>query len=107
MKLISTLFAAFMAVLMVSATATPVFAAPAGAGYKLTLVAPIATPGSVIAKDTLWKCGTDTCTTGAANSRPAIVCAVAARKIGKLASFTANGSEFDAAALEACNAKAK
>ena len=62
---------------------------------------------TMIVSETLWQCGTAGCTTARASARPAIVCAQAARKIGRLASFTAGGTAFDADALAKCNARAK
>lgn len=63
--------------------------------------------GSVIAGDVLWSCGASGCTTGKATSRPAIVCEQAAKKVGKLASFSVDATPFDEAALAKCNAKAR
>jgi len=67
----------------------------------------IAATGNVIIGDTLWACGSDGCTTAAATSRPAIVCAQAVKKIGKLESFAVGTTTFDEAALATCNAKAR
>lgn len=62
---------------------------------------------TVIADGVLWRCSDAGCTATNATSRPAIVCAQAARKVGKLASFTVGAVAFDEAALAKCNAKAK
>ncbi len=62
---------------------------------------------TVIADGVLWRCGDNGCTATNATSRPAIVCAQAVRKVGKLASFTVGTVAFDEAALSKCNAKAK
>ncbi len=105
MKTIFAAFAAFSTLLTFTAAATPAFAAPAPA-YRLVPVA-VSAADTVIVRDMLWKCGSSGCTASQANSRPAIVCAQAARKVGKLSSFAVSGVEFDAAALDACNAKAK
>lgn len=75
--------------------------------YRLVPVTAVAKAGSVIVGDTLWACSTEGCTTGKATSRPAIVCEMAARKVGKLASFTVDETAFDEAALAKCNAKAR
>ncbi len=91
--------------LMLAVSATPALAgAPA---YRLAPVAAVAAADTVVVRDVLWKCNDSGCVAKAATSRPAIVCATAARKIGALASFTANGKEFSAEELAACNAKAK
>jgi hypothetical protein len=42
-----------------------------------------------------------------ARLRPAIVCAAAAREIGKISAFSANGTEFTAEELAKCNEKAR
>ena len=42
-----------------------------------------------------------------AGNRDQVMCELAAKEMGQLASFTANGSAFDAAAMEKCNARAK
>ncbi len=105
MKTIFAAFAAVTTLLTFTAAATPLFAASTPV-YRLVPVSAAAT-GTVIVRDTLWKCGPAACTAAQANSRPAIICAQAARKVGKLTSFAVSGVEFDAAAIEACNAKAK
>ena len=66
-----------------------------------------ASASSVIADGVLWRCGTDGCVATNATSRPAIICAQAVRKVGKLTSFTVGTIAFDDAALAKCNAKAK
>lgn len=90
--------------LMVGMTAPAFAQAPT---YRLVPVTAVAKAGSVIVGDTLWACSTDGCSTGKATSRPAIVCEQAAKKVGKLASFTVNETAFDEAALAKCNTKAR
>ncbi len=75
--------------------------------YRAVPVSKIAISDSVIVGDTLWNCGAAGCTTGKATSRPAIVCAQTAKKLGKLESFTVGTTAFDETALAKCNAKAK
>jgi hypothetical protein len=74
--------------------------------YRAVPVTASAEP-SVIADGVMWRCGSDGCVTTNATSRPAIVCAQAVRKVGKLASFTVGTVAFDDAALAKCNARAK
>lgn len=96
--------ALFTAVLALG-LAAPAFAqAP---NYSLVPATAVTKAGSVIAGDTLWACSTTGCTTGKATSRPAIVCEQAAKKVGKLASFSVNETPFDEAALAKCNTKAR
>lgn len=82
---------------------------PVNAQAPVYSAAPVikAKAGSVIIGETLWACADTGCTTARATSRPAIVCEQAARKLGRLDRFTANAAPFDAAALAACNTKAK
>ncbi len=98
------------AALMTSATlfagsATEAFAATPA--YRLATVAALPAGEKIIVRDVLWACSSDACVAKSANSRPAIVCATAARKIGKLNSFSVGGKDFSADELTACNAKAK
>jgi hypothetical protein len=90
---------------LLAASATPAFAN--GPAYRLAPVAAISAAETIIVRDTLWKCNDAGCTASQANSRPAIVCATAAKRIGKVASFTANGKDFTADELADCNKKAK
>lgn len=91
--------------ILMTAAATPAFAgAPA---YRLAPVAALSAADTVVVRDVLWKCNDAGCTATSATSRPAIVCSTAARKIGKVASFTANGKDFTAEELADCNKKAK
>jgi hypothetical protein len=102
-------FAALSAVMLTAALivgpTTPVFAATTG--YHLVPEATAKISDTVVVRDVLWKCAGGACTAKLATSRPEIVCASAARKLGKISAFTANGAPFAADQLEKCNAKAK
>jgi hypothetical protein len=74
--------------------------------YQLVPVSAAAS-GTVIVNELLWRCSADGCTALNATSRPAIVCAQAARQLGKIASFRVKGTAFDAEALAKCNSRAK
>lgn len=101
MAQVSKIFAAASLALI---SVTPTLAqSPA---YRAVPVAQ-ASAGTVIADGVLWRCGDAGCIATNATSRPAIVCAQAVRKVGKLASFTVGTVSFDEAALAKCNAKAK
>jgi hypothetical protein len=103
-KILSKLISANAAFLLIAATA-PAFAnAPM---FKLVPAAAVTSAKSVVVGETLWRCGPNGCVAGESNSRPAIVCAQAARKVGKIESFTANGTAFSADELAKCNEKAK
>lgn len=92
------------ATLVVSST-VPAFAGQPG--YRLVPATAFAAADTVVARDVLWKCAGSACVATKSTSRPEIVCATAARKIGRLSAFVANGSEFTPEQLEKCNAKAK
>jgi hypothetical protein len=104
-KILAALASFSTAFLLISATTTPAFAA--APMYKLVPTTAITAAKSVIVGETLWRCGPTGCVTGESNSRPAVVCAQAARKVGKIESFTANGAAFTADELAKCNEKAK
>jgi hypothetical protein len=65
------------------------------------------TAGRIVDRNTVWACGAGTCTASNSDARPAIVCQVLARKVGRLESFAANGQPFASAELDRCNAGAK
>jgi hypothetical protein len=92
-------------VFLLGATTNASFAATTAPDYRLTPTQTVT--GTKVVNETLWRCNTNVCTAATANSRPEIVCAQAARKVGKVSSFSYKGTDFDASALEKCNAKAK
>ena len=102
-RIIPLAAAAVMTMVSLGVTVQPVYAAN-GPDYRLTAAAPA--QGTRVANETLWRCGDDGCRAAKATSRPAVVCAQAAREFGKLESFVFRGEAFDATALEKCNARA-
>jgi hypothetical protein len=94
-----------MSALMLGAASSPTMAAQNKPEYRLTAATPAS--GTQISGDTVWRCNTSGCTAAAATSRPAIVCAKAARSLGKLESFSFREASFDAESLAKCNEKAK
>jgi hypothetical protein len=60
----------------------------------------------LVLRDIVWTCGTSGCVAGRSNSRPQIVCAVLARKVGSLRSFSSEGIAMGAEELEKCNSRA-
>ncbi|QIG81682.1 CC_3452 family protein [Stakelama tenebrarum] len=70
---------------------------------------PVAAPEKerIVTRRAVWHCDAQRCVAPRASSRDAVICQSIAREIGRLASFTANGSPFDAAALSECNAYAQ
>jgi hypothetical protein len=62
---------------------------------------------SLVTRNTVWKCADGVCLAQKAADRPAIMCELVARNVGKLEQFAVAGAQFDAAALDKCNARAK
>jgi hypothetical protein len=81
---------------------------PALAGTPHYQAEPAARPAAVklVLRDMVWTCGDSGCVAGRSNSRPQIVCAVLARKIGSLRSFSSEGVAMGAEELEKCNSRA-
>jgi hypothetical protein len=88
-RTLSTLAAFATAATLFTATSA---VAQNGAAYRLVPATAVTAASTVIASET---------------SRPAIVCAQAAKEVGKLTSFTAKGVAFDEAQLAKCNEKAR
>ena len=84
-------------------------AAPAIAAGPQYRAEPVAAPAQAkfALRDTLWNCGDNGCAATASSSRPAIVCAVLAREVGTLKSFSTGGEALSPDQLEKCNARAK
>lgn len=90
-------------------SATLFAAAPAIAQpgfYSLTTAAPVAEAKPVV-RGMMFNCNGASCGAGEGTSRPAIVCASAARELGRITAFSAGGKAFGDEELAKCNAKAK
>ncbi len=76
-----------------------------GAYYVAT---PAAAPAKarLITRSTAWHVQNGALVASRAPERDAILCQLLARDVGGLTAFTAGGKTFDAAQLNACNAKA-
>ena len=83
------------------------FAVPAFAAHYEAKPAERPSAEKIVLRDLMWKCGDAGCAAGKSASRPAIVCAVLAREVGRLESFTVAGRPLDPASLEKCNARAQ
>ena len=91
------------ATLALALIATPALSAP---HYRAQpAVSPAAT--SIALRDTVWKCSNSGCVGTRSNSRPAIVCAVLVRAVGRVSSFAEEGRAMPPEELEKCNARAK
>ncbi len=94
--------------LTVAGSALVLGATPALAKSYYTATPAVApTEASFVTRSVVWKCDGATCAAPKAGNRDQVMCELAAKEMGQLASFTANGSAFDAAAMEKCNARAK
>ena len=87
-----------------TATTTPANAQPSVSRYyQAELAAPVERTTTAIQNGVAWKCVGAACGAGEGNSRPEVVCARLARKVGPLVAFSANGKALDPAALARCN----
>ena len=103
-QLLSSLSATFLTAAAFAATAAPAMASQAH--FRAQPVAP-ASEARLVVRDTIFRCGTAGCAAARGSTRPEIVCSVLAREVGQLASFSAGDRDFDTAALEACNRRAR
>jgi hypothetical protein len=103
-RIASTLFTSLVGLAALSATA-----GTAEASQTHFRAQPLDLPEAVrlVVRDTVFRCGGAGCVAPRGSSRPELVCSALAREVGGLASFSAGGRAFDAAALEACNRRAR
>jgi hypothetical protein len=87
-------------------TAAPARAAAPGAFYTVTLAVPLAAPAKMVEGETLWSCAGSECSAARDTSRPAVVCARLARKVGQVTSFVTPKGEMPAEDLARCNTAA-
>ncbi|WP_066799384.1 CC_3452 family protein [Sphingomonas soli] len=83
------------------------FAQGAARGYYSATPANATAKTKIVSRSTVWKCGEGVCVAAKADARDNIVCELVVKEVGKLTAFRANGADFDAAALEKCNSKAR
>lgn len=78
-----------------------------GAGYYAAV--PVKTPAktSMIIGGAMWKLRDGALVADRSPSRGIVLCQQVAQRAGALSSFSVNGTAFDAATLESCNARAK
>ncbi|MFN3424387.1 MAG: CC_3452 family protein [Novosphingobium meiothermophilum] len=87
-------------------TAAPVRAA-AGPFYSATLSRPVDGTQKLVQKGLLWKCEGAECSAPRDTSRPVIVCARLAQKVGPVARFATPQGELAADDLARCNEAAQ
>jgi hypothetical protein len=85
--------------------AAGVTAQPTGAYVATPVSAP--TKSVLMTRDTAWNVRDGAFVTVNAPMRDMAACQLVARSAGQLSGFSANGKSYDAAQLDACNAKAK
>jgi hypothetical protein len=92
-----------------AALALVLIASPALADGPHYQAEPVVPPSKAkfLARDTLWRCAEAHCVAAESGSRPAIVCAVLARQVGPLRSFTVAGQALAAEELDHCNGRAR
>jgi hypothetical protein len=105
-RFVATAASFAVAFVLIGGVSTASFAAD-GPAYRLVPAAAVTTANTLIVNETVWKASGESYVARNSTSRPAIACAQAARKIGKVAAFTANGKEFSADELAKCNEKAR
>ncbi len=105
-RLITFAAASLITAGLFGAATNPALAA-GSAAYRLVPAAAVASANTIVVNDVLWKLSGEAYVATKVTSRPAIACAQAARKVGKLASFSAEGQEFSAEELAKCNEKAR
>lgn len=100
-----------MKLIVLAAAGAALFAAAPvtaqNAGYYRATVAGKTTKSMVVTRDTVWRCADGTCTAGKGAMRDNVACELVVQRTGALSAFSVNGTDFDAAQLENCNARAK
>ena len=99
-RLAAIVASAVAALAPVAATAQPV-------AYYVATPAGVPTKTSFITNEMVWKWSDSAYVAAQGPHRDIITCQLIARSAGKLASFSAAGTAFDADTLAKCNARAK
>jgi len=97
-----------LATAILSLTAfAPATAMAQPSGYYAATAAQTPAKASFVTHGITWKCQDGVCAAPRSQSQAKLMCERAASRIGALSAFSAGGKPFDAAALEACNARVK
>ncbi len=94
------------AMLSAAALILPFAAAAQPRGYS-AVPATAPTIAAMMTRSTPWKCAGDRCVTTRTEGSPLTMCQLAAKELGTLTAFTANGEAFAAEQLAKCNTRAK
>ncbi|MEO7170925.1 MAG: hypothetical protein ABIY39_11180 [Sphingomonas sp.] len=100
-------FASFAASVVALAMVTPTVASAQSGGHYVATSAGTPARTSFVTQNTVWKCKDGVCTAPRTPAQDRVMCERAASRIGALSAFSVGGVPFDAAALEACNARVK
>ena len=100
-------FASLAATALSLVAMTPAAALAQGGGYYAATALAAPKKASFVTANTVWKCKDGVCTAPKTPSQDKVMCERAVARIGALSAFSVGGTAFDAAALEACNARAK
>lgn len=95
--------AAAWAIFSISAIVAPAPAQASNAAYYTAELANPAKDRVTIAKGVVWSCSGTSCVAKKATSRTLHICKRAARKLGEIAAFTADGKALEPSDLSACN----
>jgi hypothetical protein len=99
-------FAPFATVALSLVALSPAAALAQSGGYYAATAAQAPKKTSFITQNTVWKCKDGVCTAPRTPAQDKLMCERAVARIGQLSAFSVGGTPFDAAALEACNARA-
>ncbi len=83
---------------------------PAAAALPIYKATPRTAPadGQIIIHDIAWRCSSGSCfASRTGSSTDATICSALARDLGPLAAFAVGDTDFDAAAVEKCNRRAR
>jgi hypothetical protein len=96
-----------LAVAMLSLVAIAPAAVAQSAGYYMATALEAPKKASFVTQNTVWKCKDAVCFAPRTPSQDKVMCERAVARIGALSAFRVGGTAFDAAALEACNARVR
>ena len=100
-------FAPLAAAAMSLAALVPAAASAQSGGYYAATAVAAPKKASFVTQNTVWKCKDGVCSAPKTPTQDKIMCERAVSRMGALSAFSVGGTAFDAAALEACNARAK
>lgn len=102
-----TRFASLAAAALTLTALSPVAASAQSSGHYAATAVEAPKRASFVTSNTIWKCKDGVCVAPKAASQDKVMCERAVSRLGALSAFSVGGTAFDAAALEACNARAK